>query len=249
MIDALASAVWQWASVELIALWAWATSVSRDTWLALLTATMIVLKRDTLFETHAVLSYKVRRAIREALTDREWRRLGSLSESEFDYFIAARNELAQDEFRKADILRNAAEEARNGFGLPGQSGALRRRASKHTERMNTINRETQRLLELKALIDTERAKQSTRVNASGVRKLMANLVAASEAIAVSALMELNRIASRIDWEPFLPQGATATVRSRVLNILRRMAGTNNLGEARNAYSQYQQAVSMRGAVA
>jgi hypothetical protein len=182
----------------------------------------------------------VRRAIREARADREWNKLGSLSESEFDVLINARNAWAEEKFEKADICRNTADEAVGGLAFPGYVKSLRKRARKHMAGMHAINAETQRLSELKARIEAERNKQTVAINPIRIRKLMAALTSESEALAVSALMELNRIATQIDWETFVPAGATPAVRERTLNVLRRIAGNNSLGEARNAYTQYQQ---------
>jgi hypothetical protein len=205
-------------------------------------AVLVVATRETIFETHAVISYRARRAMAEARADREWNRLGSLSESEFDALISARNEWAEEKFRKGDICKIAAEEGAFGIGFPGRVAALRKRAQKHMSAMHAINVETQRLLELKARIESERARQSVGIDHVQVRRLMADLISDSQAVAVGALMELNRFASRINWEPFVPRDMPSAMRERTFKILRKLAGTTSLSEARNAHAQYQQAL-------
>jgi hypothetical protein len=221
-----------------------AGAVPRPIWMITGGAVLVVATRETIFETHAVISYRARRAMAEARADREWNRLGSLSESEFDALISARNEWAEEKFRKGDICKIAAEEAAFGIGFPGRVAALRKRAQKHMSAMHAINAETQRLLELKARIDSERTRQSVGIDHVQLRRLMADLISDSQAVAVGALMELNRLASRsrIDWEPFVPREMPPAVRERTFKILRKLAGTNSLSEARNAYAQYQQAL-------
>jgi hypothetical protein len=231
---------------SLTTLGGWAGSVSESTWIVAGGTTLAFVMRGTLFETHAVISYTTRRRIMEARADREWDRLGSLSDTEFEELMTWRSEWAQAEFNKADVCTQAAKTSSILLDILGRKQSLRRQAQKHREKMHTINAESERLQDLKAQIDRERAKQSIRVGANGVRRLMASLMSPSEDIATTALMELNRIAGQIDWEPFLPTGAASAVRTRVLNILRRLAGTNSLGEARNAYAQYQQMAEAHG---
>jgi hypothetical protein len=246
MTDILIDALNDAAHATLTTLGGWAGSVSETTWIVAGGATLAYVMRGTLFETQAVISYTTRRRIAEARADREWNRLGSLSDTEFEELMTWRSEWAQAEFGKADVCTQAAKSSSLLLDILGRKGSLRRQAQKHREKMHTINAESERLQDLKGQIDRERAKQSMRVGANGVRRLMMSLMSASEDIAATALMELNRIAGQIDWEPFLPKGAAAAVRTRVLNILRRLAGTNSLGEARNAYTQYQQMAEGHG---
>jgi hypothetical protein len=217
-------------------------AVPRQMWWIAGGAVLAFAMRETIFETHAVISYRTRRAMAEARADREWNRLGSLSESEFDALISARNEWAEEKFRKADICKIAAEEAAFGIGFPGRVAALRKRAQQHMSAMHAINAETQRLLELKARIESERARQSVGIDHVQLRRLVADLMSDSQAVAVGALMELNRFASRIDWDPFVPRDMPSAMRERTFKILRKLAGTNSLSEARNAHAQYQQAL-------
>jgi hypothetical protein len=240
MTDSVANAIANLPNELLTGLEEWAGSVPAGAWTAIGGGVLAFVMRDTLFETQAVLSYQLRRAIAEARADREWNRLGSLSESEFDALINARNAWAEEKFRKADICQSAADEAVGTLGLPGRVKALRRRARKHMAAMHAINADTQRISELKARIESERSKQTVTINPIRIRKLMGALASESEAAAIGALTELNRLGSRINWESFVHDRMPSAVRERTLNILRRLAGTTSLGEARNCYAQYQQ---------
>jgi hypothetical protein len=201
--------------------------------------------RGTLFETHAVISYTVRRAIAEARAEREWNWLGSFAQAEFDEVLEERKGWESHEFHRADICEAAAAQAARSSLFPGRAQALRKRARRHMARMQAIQAETQRLCELKERIEAERLRQSVKVSADRVRSLMSGLLSESEALATNALSELNRIAAHVEWDQLVPGRLTGNMRERVLNILRRMGGTDHLGEARAAYGQYQQVLAGR----
>jgi hypothetical protein len=196
--------------------------------------------RGTLFELHAVIGYHLRRAIAEAKDEREWNWVGSFTEAEFAEVLEGRKEWEDREFRRADICEAAAAQAVRSSLVPGRAQALRKRARRHMARMQAMQGETERLRALKERIEAERLRQSVKVSANRVRSLMSGLHSESDARATHALSELNRIAGLIDWEQFVPPRFTGAVRERVLNILRRMAGTEHLGEARACCAQYEQ---------
>src|SRR5262249_40598850 len=64
--------------------------------------------------------------------------------------------------------------------------------------------------------------------------LMHLLDATPEADAQNALMELNEIRPSFDWESLIPEVLAVTDRVRMHRLLQVMAGTTQLGEARNA---------------
>jgi hypothetical protein len=236
MIDTL----WHWGAVMVTTVLGWISSVPANVWIVFGTVTAAYVMRGTLFETHALISYHVHQRITEARADREWSRLGSLTEDEFDNLIARRKAWADKKFRRAGVCKDAAARAEFGFNVPSRAQSLRMSAQKLMADMHAIDHETARLLALKARIESERVRQVNATNVIRIRQLMGSLLAA-DPLAHTALAELNRIATEIDWSPFLEDIAgIAHVHERALNILRRMAGTNSLGEARNAFRTYQQ---------
>lgn len=139
--------------------------------------------------------------------------------------------------RRADRLDQLADrfDDRSHAGLVGRvlwNAAGHRRAQAEAQR-----NEAERLERLWQAIEKERGGPGDK---AGMRKkvlrLMRRLDAADRRAAQNALDELNRIGAWFDWDSLAPSEMTAAQRSRLVQLLRLMAGTNSLGEARNAYT-------------
>jgi len=59
----------------------------------------------------------------------------------------------------------------------------------------------------------------------------------SDRTARQALAELNRNGNWFDWESLAPDEMAPSLRDRLTKVLRLMAGTTNLDEARSAYQK------------
>ena len=100
--------------------------------------------------------------------------------------------------------------------------------SDELERLNNLWLFTARRREDKR--DGEKRAQARRQ----VLSLMHLLHATYEAYAQDALLELNKLRPTFDWDLLIPQSMPVTDRVRMHRLLQVMAGTTQLGEARNA---------------
>lgn len=68
-----------------------------------------------------------------------------------------------------------------------------------------------------------------------VLQLMRLLQSSDGEAAADALAELNGVTQWFDWQSLAPREMPASQRTRLVQVLRLMAGTNSIGEACNAY--------------
>jgi hypothetical protein len=160
---------------------------------------------------------------------REWYYYGSMEPREFRPLVGSIRRKADKEVRLAERL-----EGRGGGGLKSQ--VLHRAAWRRRMRAQALHDKADRLEQLWQAIEKERGSPgdsaATRPKVLG---LMRRLDSIDEHAAKGALAELKRIGNWFDWECLVPEPMPPPQRDRLVKLLKLMAGTASLNEARNAY--------------
>jgi|HubBroStandDraft_3_1064219.scaffolds.fasta_scaffold00850_3 hypothetical protein len=160
---------------------------------------------------------------------REWYYYGSMEAREFRRVVNALRREADKQDRLAERL-----EGRGGGAF--QSQILQRAASRRHDRAQALDDEADRLEALWQAIEKERENPSDSGAARAeVLALMRRLDSYNDRDAQRALAELRRFGNRFAWDSLAPKEFTAPQRERLVKLLRLMAGTSSLDEARNAY--------------
>jgi len=158
---------------------------------------------------------------------REWYRIGSMPAPAFTAFIAALRSKAEKEIRLAVRLDRDGEI---------MSGPRWRAAQRRYDRGHALNNEADRLEALWQTIEEQREKSKEGPAARAqVLRLMRRLLSMDESTASGAFAELRRMGNSFRWESLVPKELAAPQSERLLKVLRLMAGTTSLDEARNAY--------------
>jgi hypothetical protein len=160
---------------------------------------------------------------------REWYYYGSMEPSDFRAHLNALRREADKQTRLSERLTS-----RGGRGFQGQ--VLLRAAYRRQARAASLRAEARRLEHLWNTIEKERGSpgDSTAARAK-VLDLMRRLDSANDRAAETALAELRRVGNWFDWETLAPREMAPPQRERLIKLLRLMAGTASLDEARNAY--------------
>jgi hypothetical protein len=152
--------------------------------------------------------------------------------------VERRRKLMEFLTRRSEILYLQADRHEAGrWTWPFYAALLRRRAQQYLDAAYAMHDEVVRLEQLWSEIETERREKQKNASAEKIRGLVNQLDSAIEAVASRALAELNRLRASIDFGKLAPAELPEFARLQVINILRLMAGTNNLHEARNALAQ------------
>jgi hypothetical protein len=160
---------------------------------------------------------------------REWYYYARMEAGDFRALVSSIRRLAERQVRLAERL-----EGRSSRGFLGE--ILRLAAWRRQKRAEALHAEADRLERLWKAIEKERGSQgdsaATRAKVLG---LMRRLDSLDDRAANGALGELKRIGNWFDWEGLAPKEMAPPQRERLVKLLRLMAGTTSLDEARNAY--------------
>lgn len=159
----------------------------------------------------------------------DWYYYGSMEPREFRAVIAALRRKAEKETRLAERL-----EGRGGGALT--SRVLKKASWRRQMRAEALHAEADRLEALWKAVEKERenAADSPATRAK-VLQLMRRLASADDRTAGGALAELKRMGNWFRWETLSPSDMAEPQREKLTKLLRLMAGTSSLEEARNAY--------------
>lgn len=226
-IVALAQLIWTWL---LAPPFHWALALSREwQWELGLAAIGLTFRRRII--EYSIIGVEL---IREWRTNRvqvgEWYYYGEMEDDEFDGVLASLRERAAREEELAERLQSRA--GRLNLGIVRD--AVRRRERKAAK----LYDEAERLELLRERIELERKNgggdDDTLIGLGEVLNLMRDLDCGDARIGMRALAELNRIWASFDWERFVPYGAAEGERRRIVTLLRMMASTSSVAEARSA---------------
>jgi hypothetical protein len=160
---------------------------------------------------------------------REWYYYADMELSDFRALLGSMRRLAERQVRLAERL-----EGRGSRGFLGE--ILRLAAGRRQKRAEALDAEADRLERLWKAIEKERGSQGDSVaTRAKVLGLMRRLDSLDDRAANGALGELKRIGNWFDWEGLAPKEMAPPQRERLVKLLRLMAGTTSLDEARNAY--------------
>lgn len=163
---------------------------------------------------------------------REWNAIARLSDENFKTMITRLRERAEMQSRLSEILLHEA-------GRAGETRAafLAERAAARRHRAEAFTAEADRLEALRREIAEAQQTREQTDRKARLSDLIAGLGSNVDALAMTALAELNGMGSAIEWELLIPTELPELVRARLAKILRHMAQTSSLGEARNARAQ------------
>ena len=163
---------------------------------------------------------------------REWNHYARMNAAEFRGAIEALEAKSKNEEEFADRLETRA---RRGVRIPGGAHSLYQEAQRRRVKSAKLFEEIERLKELRAEIEKQRAAQGG--GAKRVVGLMNRLTSRDPAEAEDALAELNRLGMGFDWDRLIPANLPDQARQMALKTLRLMASTSNLNEAQTAYGR------------
>jgi len=219
-------------------------SPSVNIWIAIAALVLLAVSFRWLVEWYAVTQHIVKAKLhavaerrRKALADRTHRlesaRFEVLSDEGFATITGRLKKRIARHDDQAAILNDSAQRA---FGP--LAWMLRKSAKSHTAKAGILSKEQDRLENLWLFTARRREEKRENENRSRARRqvlgLMHLLHATYEAYAQDALAELNKIRTSFDWDLLIPQSMPVTDRIRMHRLLQVMAGTSQLGEARNA---------------
>ena len=160
---------------------------------------------------------------------REWYRIGGMAPQEFHDLVRSIRRAADKQTRLAERL-----EGRGGNGFT--THFLRRAAWRRRIRALAFHDEADRLERLWTEIEKERETAADGpATRTKVLRLMRRLDSRDDDAASGALAELRRMGNWFKWESLAPRAMEAPLRDKFIKVLRLMAGTSSLDEARNAY--------------
>jgi hypothetical protein len=159
---------------------------------------------------------------------REWFRIGSMEPREFHAVVTSLRRKAEKETRLSERLQ--------GRGVSAlMSQILQRAVWRRQVRAEALHNEADRLEGLWRAIEKERENAERPETRNKALQLMRRLLSADAPTASGALSELKRMGNWFNWECLAPKDMGAPEREKLTKVLRLMAGTSNLDEARNAY--------------
>jgi hypothetical protein len=159
---------------------------------------------------------------------REWFRIGSMEPREFKAVVTALRRKAEKETRLAERLQ--------GRGVSALTSQILQRAVwRRQVRAEALHNEADRLEGLWGAIEKERENAERPETRIKVLQLMRRLLSADDRTASGALAELKRMGNWFSWESLAPKDMGPPEREKLTKVLRLMAGTSSLDEARNAY--------------
>jgi hypothetical protein len=202
-------------------------SLSHEWQFELAIALILVVFRDRLMEAVVVSGQLTGEWASGQKRRSEWYRIARMDVRTFTALIAALRSKAQKENRLAGRLD------RNGEIM---NGPRSRAAQRRYARAHALNNEADRLEALWQTIEQERekAKEGPAARAE-VLRLMRRLLSMDESTASGAFAELRRMGNSFRWDYLVPKELSAPQSERLLKVLRLMAGTTSLDEARTAY--------------
>jgi hypothetical protein len=221
-----------------------ASQFSPKVWIGVAAVVLFAVSFRWLVEWYAVTHHFVKARLRafaekrhKAMADRMHRIESARFEVMSDDGYAAitgrlKKKIARHEGQAA-ILNESAQRV---FGP--LAWMLKKSAKTHVAKAKKFSKEQDRLENL--WLFTARRREEKRENERRARArrqvlgLMHLLHASYEAYAQDALAELNKIRASFDWDLLIPQSMPVTDRIRMHRLLQVMAGTSQLGEARNA---------------
>lgn len=218
--------IWNWVLAPPVG---WAGSLSLEWQIELGVMLVLVIFRRPIIENTFIGRELSGEWWSERKRQREWFYYGSMEPQTFHELIAALRGKANKQMRLAERLKGRG-------GGPLTSHVLRRAARRRQVRAQALHSEADRLEALWKTIEKEREKAdegpAARVK---VLRLMRRLVSLDEHAAGGAFAELRRMANWFRWESLAPKEMTPPQREKLTKVLRLMAGTSSLDEARNAY--------------
>jgi hypothetical protein len=222
---ALLVTIWEWVFAPPIN---WLLSLSLEWQIELAILLIAVLFCGSLIERYVIGGELFREWWAEKKQVREWYRIGSMEPRDFWALTAAIRKEADRGDHLADRLASRA-----GAGFRGH--VLHNAAWRRQQRAQAHRAEADRLERLWDAIEKERGPGDSAATRVKVLGLMQRLNFLDERAAIRALDELKRIGNWFDWESLAPKEMGEPQRERLGKLLRQMAGTTNLDEARNAY--------------
>jgi len=225
-IAALAVAIWDWVIAPPIYWW---LSLSVEWRIELGALLVCVFFCIPIIENLAIGRERSGEWWTERKRRREWYYYGSMVPGDFRAFLSLLRREAEEQIRLAERL-----EGRSSRGFLGE--ILRLAAGRRQKRAEALDAEADRLERLWKAIEKERGSQGdSAAMRAKVLGLMRRLDSLDDRAANGALGELKRIGNCFDWEGLAPKEMAPPQRERLVKLLRLMAGTSSLDEARNAY--------------
>jgi hypothetical protein len=223
---ALLVTIWEWAFAPPIN---WLLSLSLEWQIELAILLIAVLFCGSLIERYVIGCELGGEWWAEKKQVREWYRIGSMEPRDFQALTASIRKEADRGDHLADRLASRA-----GAGFRGH--VLRNAVWRRHQKAQALRAEADRLEHLWDTIEKERGgPNDSAAMRTKVLRLMQRLNFIDERAAMQALDELKRIGNWFDWESLAPKEMGEPQRERLGKLLRQMAGTTNLDEARNAY--------------
>jgi hypothetical protein len=206
----------------------WALSLSLEWKLELAGLLIVGLFCRSIIEHYVIGGEVVGEWWKERGRINEWYYYGGMDEREFRAHPASMRRAADKQDRLAERLEDRA-----GQGFRGR--ILRQAAIRRQTQAQHFRDEADRVERLWQAIEKERGGPGDK---AGMRKKVLGLMQKLDGRfhADKALAELNRIGNWFDWGTLAPADMPRPQRERLVQLLRLMAGTTSLGEARNAYS-------------
>lgn len=216
--------IWQWI---LAPPYYWALSLPLEWQIELGCSLFVVIFHRRIIEQYVIGRENVADWWAERRYLHEWHYYGSMQEADFRRCVESLRRRAENEDRLAERFEELGHRGLNASIL--REAALRRQA-----RAQQYRDEAARLERLWTAIEKERTGPG---NKSRMRRKVLDLMHQLDDpfAATQALVELNRLGNWFDWESLAPDAMGASQRTRLVRLLRLMAGTTSVGEAQNAY--------------
>ena len=225
-IAALAAAIWDWVIAPPLN---WLLSLSLEWRIELGALLVCAFFCIPIIENLAIGRERFGEWWTERKRRREWYYYADMQPGDFRALLSAIRREAEKQIRLAERL-----EGRSSRGFLGE--ILRLAAWRRQKRAEALQAEADRLERLWKAIEKERGSQGdSAAMRTKVLGLMRRLDSLDDRAANGALGELKRIGNWFDWEGLAPKEMAPPQRERLVKLLRLMAGTASLDEARNAY--------------
>jgi hypothetical protein len=220
------------------------SQLSPKIWIAIVAIVLFAVSFRRLVEWYAVTHHVVKgrlRAVAEKRRKDRADRTHRVESARFEVmsdegFAAITGRLKKKIARHEDQAAILADSAQRT--LAPLSWMLKKSAKTHIAKAQALSKEQDRLENLWLFTARRREEKRENENRTRARRqvlgLMHLLHATYEAYAQDALAELNKIRTSFDWDLLIPQSMPVTDRIRMHRLLQVMAGTSQLGEARNA---------------
>jgi hypothetical protein len=213
--------------------WEWFTSLPLIDWqMPLTVAIILVIFYRRIIVNSVMARYAIGDWVADQKFNREWNHYARMNAQEFRKAIGALEAKSKREEEAANRLDNRA---RQGVRIPGGASSMYQEARRRRDRSLDFLDEIQRLKELRAEIEKQKAMQGG--GAKRVIGLMNKLSSRDHNEAASALAELNQLGMAFDWNRLIPANLPERAHEVLLKTLRLMASTSNVNEAQTAYAQ------------